>query len=157
MALRTLVHNRWFILFYHVWGPHEQNFIEIAYGWGFGHIWLHIRLEGPWPHYMILEVPWDGLWTLSFGLSRFHGHSSWLVYEVTFRLGATISVVYKKPRPLKMRPSWIHTTTLNRLISVRWRLVLEPIVTQNTKCHLKVQLVLEFPLSLFCIVKVEFH
>jgi hypothetical protein len=47
--------------------------------------------------------------------------------------------------------------TLNRLISVRWRLVLEPIVTQNTKCHLKVQLVLEIPLCLFCIVKVEFH
>jgi hypothetical protein len=49
------------------------------------------------------------------------------------------------------------SSTLNRLISVRWRLVLEPIVTQNTKCHLKVQLVLEFPLSLFCIVKVLFH
>jgi len=50
-----------------------------------------------------------------------------------------------------------HVSTLNRLISVRRRLVLEPIVTQNTKCHLKVQLVLEFPLTLFCIVKVEFH
>ena len=35
-----------------------------------------------------------------------------------------------------------NSTTLNMLISVRWRLVLEPIVTQNTKCHLKVQLVL---------------
>ena len=33
--------------------------------------------------------------------------------------------------------------TLNRLISVGWRLVLEPTITQNTKCHLKVQLVLE--------------
>jgi hypothetical protein len=31
---------------------------------------------------MILEVPWDGLWTLSFGLSQFHGHGSWLVCEV---------------------------------------------------------------------------
>jgi hypothetical protein len=36
------------------------------------------------------------------------------------------------------------STTLNMSISVRWRLVLEPIVTQNTKCHLKVQLVLRF-------------
>jgi hypothetical protein len=27
-------------------------------------------------HYMILEVCWDGLWTLSFGLSQFHGHGS---------------------------------------------------------------------------------
>ena len=31
---------------------------------------------------MVLEVCWDGLWTLSFGLSQFHGHSSWLVCEV---------------------------------------------------------------------------
>jgi hypothetical protein len=31
---------------------------------------------------MILEVCWDGLWTLSFGLSQFHGHGSWLVCEV---------------------------------------------------------------------------
>ena len=31
---------------------------------------------------MILEVCWDGLWTLSFGLSQFHGHSSWLVCVV---------------------------------------------------------------------------
>ena len=31
---------------------------------------------------MILEVCWDGLWTLSFGLSQCHGHGSWLVCEV---------------------------------------------------------------------------
>jgi hypothetical protein len=31
---------------------------------------------------MILEVCWDGLWTLSFGLSQFHGHGSWRVCEV---------------------------------------------------------------------------
>ena len=33
-------------------------------------IWLrahdHTTLEGLWPHYMILEVCWGGLWTLSF-------------------------------------------------------------------------------------------
>ena len=59
--------------------PHEQNFIEMAFGWG----------SGPYDftlHYMILEVPWDGLWTLSFGLSRFHGHGSWLVCEVALNL-----------------------------------------------------------------------
>jgi hypothetical protein len=28
---------------------------------------------------MILELPSDSLWTLSFGLSQFHGHSSWLM------------------------------------------------------------------------------
>ena len=31
---------------------------------------------------MILEVCWDGLWALSFGLSQFHGHGYWLVCEV---------------------------------------------------------------------------
>jgi hypothetical protein len=34
-----------------------------------GHTWLHTTREDTWPHYMILEVCWDGLWTLSFGLS----------------------------------------------------------------------------------------
>ena len=60
------VHNCWFILFYHVWG---FAWIEMAFGWGPCHIWLHITLEDPWPHYMILEVSWDNLWKLSFGLS----------------------------------------------------------------------------------------
>ena len=54
--------------------PHEKKFIEIAVGWGPGHIWLHTTLESPWPHYMILEVCWDGLWSLPFGLSQSHGH-----------------------------------------------------------------------------------
>jgi hypothetical protein len=31
---------------------------------------------------MILEMSWDGLWTLSFGLSQFPGHGPWLVCEV---------------------------------------------------------------------------
>ena len=31
---------------------------------------------------MILEVCWDGLWTLSCGLSQFHGHGSQVVCEV---------------------------------------------------------------------------
>ena len=31
---------------------------------------------------MISEVSWDSLWTLSFGLSQFHGHGFWLVCEV---------------------------------------------------------------------------
>ena len=36
---------------------------------------------------MMLEVSWDGLWTLSFGLSQFHGHGSWLVCEVALIVG----------------------------------------------------------------------
>ena len=35
---------------------------------------------------MISEVTWDGLWTLSFGLSQFHGHGSRLVCEVALGL-----------------------------------------------------------------------
>ena len=35
---------------------------------------------------MILEVSWDGLCTLSFGLSQFHGHGSWLVCEVVLNV-----------------------------------------------------------------------
>jgi len=34
---------------------------------------------------MSLEVSWDGLWTLSFGLSQFHGLDSWVVCEVALR------------------------------------------------------------------------
>jgi hypothetical protein len=55
---------------------------EIAFSWGPDPIWLHTTLEDMWPHYMILDVCWDGLWTLSFGLSQFRGHGSWLVCEV---------------------------------------------------------------------------
>jgi hypothetical protein len=47
----------------------------------------HMTSHYPWgpvtKNYMILEVSWvDGLWTLSYGLSWFHGHGSWLVCEV---------------------------------------------------------------------------
>jgi hypothetical protein len=83
-------HNRWFILFLSCL---KTAWIEIHWNniWlRTGHIWLHTTLEGMWPHYMILEVSWDGLGTLSFGLSQFHGHGSWLVCEV-----ALISVVFE--------------------------------------------------------------
>ena len=85
MALQTLTLVD---LFYFIMreDPHEWKFIAIAVGWRSGHIWLHTTLEGPWPHYVILGVSWDGLWTLSFGLSRFHGHDSWLVCEVALVL-----------------------------------------------------------------------
>ena len=60
----------------------NTKFIETTFGWGHGHIWLHTTLEGPWPHCMILEVSWHDLWTLSFGLSQFHGHGLRHVCEV---------------------------------------------------------------------------
>ena len=67
-------HNHLVILFYHAWGPAWIKIHWIEFGWGPGHTWLHTTLEGTWPYYMILEVCWDGLWTLPFGLSQFHGH-----------------------------------------------------------------------------------
>ena len=39
---------------------------------------------------MVLEVCWDGLWTLSFGLSQFHGDGSWLMCEVTLGTGDSV-------------------------------------------------------------------
>jgi hypothetical protein len=57
--------------------PHEYKFIEIAFGWGPNHIWFQTTLEDLWPDCMMLEVYWDGLWRLSYGLSQFHGHGSW--------------------------------------------------------------------------------
>jgi len=75
-------HNHWFILFYHAWG---SAWIEIHWNSTWlraSHIWLQTTLEGLWPYYMILEVYWDGLCTLSFGLSHFHGSGSWLVCVV---------------------------------------------------------------------------
>jgi hypothetical protein len=62
--------------------PREQKFIEVAFGWWPSHMWLHTTLKCPWPHYMTLEVCWDDLWTLSLGLSQFHGRNSWLLCEV---------------------------------------------------------------------------
>jgi len=46
-----------------------KKFIEIAFHWACSHVWLHTTLEGLWPHCMILEVSWDGLWTPSFGIT----------------------------------------------------------------------------------------
>jgi hypothetical protein len=43
---------------------------------------------------MILEVCWDGIWKLSFGLSQFHGHISWLVCEVALSNGIIIGYWY---------------------------------------------------------------
>ena len=92
-------HNRRFILFYHAWGP---SWIEIRWNSN----WLRARLHMTWgshctwPHYMILEVCWDCLWTLSFGLSQFHGHGSWLVCEVPLSRRNQLS--YSKLNKLKI-------------------------------------------------------
>ena len=69
-----------------MWGPHRKKIHWNSIWLKLGHVWLHSTLDSPWPHYMILEVSWDGLWTLSLGLSQSHGHNSWLMCEVTLRV-----------------------------------------------------------------------
>jgi len=60
--------------------PYECKFIEIAFGWGPGHIWLQTTLKDPWPHYMTLELGVSGrpldtfLWALTISWSRFLAH-----------------------------------------------------------------------------------
>jgi len=79
-------HNCWFIIFYHAWGPtwieiHRKYLIEGPITYDFT---LHLRVHDH--TYMILEVSWDGLGTLSFGLSQFHGYGSWLMCEVALSI-----------------------------------------------------------------------
>ena len=51
--------------------PHEQNFIEMAFGWGPGQVWLHAILEVPWPHEMSLGRPLNTFfWALTISWSR---------------------------------------------------------------------------------------
>jgi hypothetical protein len=78
-------HNYWFILFYHVWGPAWVDIHKSS-------IWLRARLRltshYTWGSVTILHDFGRVLgrpWTLSFGLSQFHGHGSWLVCEVALK------------------------------------------------------------------------
>ena len=74
MALQTLTTIN---LFYFIMREdlHEQKLIEIAFGWGPNHVWLHTTLEDTWPHHMILEVSWEQpldtfFWALAIPWSR---------------------------------------------------------------------------------------
>jgi hypothetical protein len=65
-------------LFYYIMNRFHRSSIWLR-------TWSHMSSHytpGLCPHDMILEVCWDGLWTLTFGLSRYHGHVSWLMCEV---------------------------------------------------------------------------
>ena len=48
---------------------------------------------------MILEVSWDALWTLPFGLSQYPGHGSWLMCEVA--LTSLLTTSKRASAPLK--------------------------------------------------------
>ena len=105
-------HNCWFILFYHVWGP---TWIEIY--------WKSISLRDQshmTSHYtrgFVITLhdfggSWDGLWALSFGLSQFHGHSSWLVCEVALKLYVIVYSLTSKMSPSTMSLPLLYLETL---------------------------------------------
>jgi hypothetical protein len=81
-------HNHFFILFYQVWGPSWiKKFIELAFGWGLGHVltshytWRPVTVIHDFGG--VLGRPLDTFFRArAFGLSKFHGHGSWLVCEV---------------------------------------------------------------------------
>ena len=68
-------HNHGFDLFYHVWGVPTR--VEIHWN----SIWLRTHSHTTSHYIMILEVCWDGLWTLSSGLFKFHGCRSWPLHD----------------------------------------------------------------------------
>ena len=80
------VHDLWFILFYHVRGP---TWIEIHWNSIRLRTRSHMTSHYTWRSMITLHdfggVLGDNLRTLSFGLSQFHGHNSWLIPEVALR------------------------------------------------------------------------
>jgi hypothetical protein len=81
-------------LFYFIMCDDPHEYIEIH--WNI--IWLRARAHMG-SHYTRgfvtslhdLKVCWDGLWTLSFGLSQFHDHGSWFVCEVAL---STLKMIF---------------------------------------------------------------
>ena len=78
-------HNHWLTLLYHDWGP---AWIEIHWK----SIWLRALVTYDFTLHLRIHDHTTWFWwcvgtafgyTLSFGLSQFHGHSSWLSCEVT--------------------------------------------------------------------------
>ena len=80
-------HNRWFILFYHVRG---STWIEIHKNCMGLRARSHMTFHYTWGSVTTLrdlEVSWDNIWTLCFGLLQFHNHGSWLMCEVAISYG----------------------------------------------------------------------
>ena len=116
-------HNCWFILFIMCDDPREKIVNEIAFGWRPSHIWLHTTLEGPWRHYMILEVSWDGLWTLCWALTI-----SWSRLLARVWSGPKSSWFAAKLTPLS-------TTTTFMVFSVTYFLELQCVIMFYYKSH----------------------
>ena len=69
----------------YIWSCIENAWVEMierAFCWGRSHIWLHTTLEDLLLQSMVMEVSWDGIGTLSFGLSQSPGHTRGLVTTI---------------------------------------------------------------------------
>ena len=102
--------------------PHEWDFIEIAFGcrpvtYDFT-LHLKIRDHTTWFWGCVGTTPW----TLSFGLSQFHGHSFWLVCEsgLAFRFRGTskllfLDLIKKRNRKMSTCTGWYYIGTTKDL------------------------------------------
>lgn len=86
-------HNRWFVLFYHVWRPRMNR-----------HSLTNHLVEGPVTYDFTLQFMacvhttwfWKDFRTAFehfFGLSQDHGHTSWLICEVALILNVPIILI----------------------------------------------------------------
>ena len=87
------------------WPSDESNVAELSpctLAFGSSNItWQVLTSKNP-ELVLILEVCWDNLRTLSFGLSQLYGHGSWLVCEVALsydRREPTVSYIWPGWRP----------------------------------------------------------
>ena len=82
------------------------------------HPWEYHLVDGPVTHdftphyYMILEVSENGMGTLSFGLSQFHGNGSWLMCEVA--LSSHEDINFDGPRRPQTTGWWWRDTQISR-------------------------------------------
>jgi hypothetical protein len=89
---------------------------------------------------MILEVCWDGLWTLSFRLSQFYGHGSWLVCEVALSETQTLPWTHTRVRPKYRSNTGINLTQILRAVRTLLSNLELPIASLN---KLKLQACIE--------------
>ena len=126
LGLRAFTFGIYQILFDYIMceDPHESKFIEIAFGWGPNHIWLHTTLEDPWPHTWFWRHLGTALhtffWTLKISRSRPLAHV-WSVPYITPPLSriSTWNYTYFIPVPDCPFPI-IPTMTWQFVLQLAW-------------------------------------